>query len=117
MSQVPAQKNLLSLIQAQQPAIAMAIGGKTPEERTRRADRFVRICLTAVRKTPKLMQCTPQSFLAAMMICAQPILSPTLPRDSRTSSPTRTSVPFKSAIRVYCSSHIALAWFRASTLT
>lgn len=95
MSQVPTQRNLLSLIQAQQPAIAMAIGGRTPEERTRRADRFVRICLTAVRKTPKLMQCTPQSFLAAMMICAQLDLEPNTPQGLAYLIPYKTECTFQ----------------------
>ena len=80
MSQVPAQRGILELISAQQPAIAMAIGGRTPEERTRRAERFVRISLTAVRKNPKLMACSPQSFLAALMVCAQLDLEPNTPQ-------------------------------------
>ena len=80
MSQVPAQRNLFELVQAQQPAIAMAIGGRTPEERTRRAERFVRICLTALRQTPRLQQCTPQSFMASLMVCAQLDLEPCTPQ-------------------------------------
>ena len=95
MSQVPAQRNLFELIQTQQPAIAMAIGGRTPEERTRRAERFVRICLTAVRKTPKLMQCTPQSFLAAMMICAQLDLEPNTPQGLAYLIPYKTECTFQ----------------------
>ena len=79
MSQI-APRTIPELIAAQQPAIAMAVGGKNPEERRRRAERFVRICLTAVRKDPKLMQCTQQSFAAALMICAQLDLEPNTPQ-------------------------------------
>lgn len=35
------------------------------------ADRFLRVVLTEVRKTPKLAQCTPASFLGAVMTAAQ----------------------------------------------
>src|SRR3990167_6708687 len=31
------------------------------------ADRMVRVACTAAQKTPKLLQCTPQSFLLAML--------------------------------------------------
>lgn len=34
------------------------------------ADKMARICLTALRVTPKLQQCSPQSFLGAMMSAA-----------------------------------------------
>ena len=89
------QRSILELIQAQQPAVAMAIGGNTPVERTRRAERFVRICLTAVRKTPKLAQCTPQSFLAAMMICAQLGLEPNTPQGLAYLIPYKTECQFQ----------------------
>ncbi len=82
MTQVPAKKpnTIGELIKAQIPAIAMAVGGKTPDERKRRAERFARICLTAVRNTPKLANCTMESFAAAMMICAQLDLEPNTPQ-------------------------------------
>ncbi len=41
--------------------------------------RFTRIALTAVRTNPKLAQCTPASFLAAMMTAAQLGLEPNTP--------------------------------------
>jgi len=41
-----------------------------------RTDRFNRICMTALRRTPKLMQCTPVSLLGALMECAQFGLEP-----------------------------------------
>lgn len=68
------------LIKAQLPAIAMAIGGSTPQERKRRSERFARVCLTAVGKEPKLKNCTTQSFAAAMMTCAQLNLEPNTPQ-------------------------------------
>ena len=68
------------LIQKQIPAIAMVVGGSTKAERERRAERFARICLTAVRNTPKLANCTMESFAASMMICAQLDLEPNTPQ-------------------------------------
>ena len=41
-----------------------------------RTDRFDRICVTALRRSPKLMQCTPVSLLGALMECAQMGLEP-----------------------------------------
>ena len=68
------------LITAQMPAIAMVIGGSTPAERQRRAERFARIALTAVRQNPKLAQCTQESFASALMTCAQLDLEPNTPQ-------------------------------------
>jgi len=42
-------------------------------------ERFTRITLSAISNTPKLAQCTPQSFLAAMMNAAQLGLEPNTP--------------------------------------
>ena len=42
-------------------------------------ERFTRIALSAVSNTPKLAQCTPKSFLAAMMNAAQLGLEPNTP--------------------------------------
>lgn len=39
-------------------------------------DRFLRIALTAIRQTPKLLDCTPQSLVAALMQSAQLGLEP-----------------------------------------
>ncbi|MCR5256896.1 MAG: recombinase RecT [Desulfovibrio sp.] len=58
---------------------ARAIGGATPQEQQRRAERFSRICVTAFRQTPKLQQCSPASVLGAMMTCAQLGLEPNTP--------------------------------------
>ncbi len=85
MTQAPAlaAKNpptIAELIQAQTPAIALVVGGSTPAERQRRAERFSRIALTAVRQNPKLAQCTQASFAAALMTCAQLDLEPNTPQ-------------------------------------
>ena len=71
---------IADLITAQMPAIAMVIGGSTPAERQRRAERFARIALTAIRQNPKLAQCTQESFAAALMTCAQLDLEPNTPQ-------------------------------------
>lgn len=42
-------------------------------------ERFTRIALSALNTTPKLRECTPISFLAAMMNCAQLGLEPNTP--------------------------------------
>ena len=44
------------------------------------SDRFARVCLTAIRRTPKLAQTKPESLLAALMTCAQLGLEPNDPR-------------------------------------
>lgn len=42
-------------------------------------DRFQRIVLTAINSNPKLQECTPQSFLGAMMTAAQLGIEPNTP--------------------------------------
>jgi recombination protein RecT len=58
---------------------ARAIGGATPQEQQKRAERFARVCVTAFRQNPKLQQCTAGSILGAMMVCAQLDLEPNTP--------------------------------------
>lgn len=72
--------NLPDLIVRSKPQFALAIGGSTPAQRQERAERFTRICLTAMRQTPKLAQCEPASILGAMMTCAQLNLEPNTPQ-------------------------------------
>ena len=72
--------SLPDLIMRSKPQFALAIGGSTPAQRTERAERFTRICLTAMRQTPKLAQCEPASILGAMMTCAQLNLEPNTPQ-------------------------------------
>lgn len=42
-------------------------------------ERFTRMAMTAVTQTPKLQQCTPQSFIGAMLTAAQLGLEPNTP--------------------------------------
>lgn len=72
--------NLPDLIVRSKPQFALAIGGSTPAQRQERAERFTRICLTAMRQTPRLSQCEPASILGAMMTCAQLNLEPNTPQ-------------------------------------
>ena len=75
-----ANNNLPDLIMRSKPQFALAIGGSTPAQRQERTERFTRICLTAMRQTPKLAQCEPASILGAMMTCAQLNLEPNTPQ-------------------------------------
>lgn len=59
------QKNLKALITQMTPAIEKALPSViTPE-------RFTRMVFTAISANPELANCSPQSFLGAMMQCAQ----------------------------------------------
>lgn len=58
---------------------ARAIGGATPQEQQRRAERFARVCVTAFRQNPELQKSSPASILGAMMTCAQLGLEPNTP--------------------------------------
>lgn len=59
------KKTMQAYIKAMEPAIKKALPSViTP-------DRFTRMVLSALSSTPKLAECSPQSFLAAMMTAAQ----------------------------------------------
>ena len=59
------KKTMRAYIKAMEPAIKKALPSViTPE-------RFTRMVLSALSATPKLAECSPQSFLAAMMTAAQ----------------------------------------------
>ena len=59
------KKTMQAYIKAMEPAIKKALPSMiTPE-------RFTRMVLSALSSTPKLAECSPQSFLAAMMTAAQ----------------------------------------------
>lgn len=65
--------SLKGLIKAMEPEIKKALPSViTPE-------RFTRMVFTALSSIPKLQQCTPQSFLGAMMQAAQLGLEPNTP--------------------------------------
>jgi recombination protein RecT len=58
----------------QSPAVLAQIAKALPRHLT--ADRLIRIATTELRKIPKLAQCSPQSFLGAVIQCAQLGLEP-----------------------------------------
>ena len=66
-------------IMAMKGEFARAIGGATPAEQQRRAERFARVCVTAFRQSPALQNCSLPSILGAMMTCAQLGLEPNTP--------------------------------------
>lgn len=67
------KKTLQNYIKQMQPGIEAALPSvMTPE-------RFTRITLTALSTNPKLQDCSPQSFLGAMMTAAQLGLEPNTP--------------------------------------
>lgn len=76
-AQVP--MSMENQIQRMKMEFARAIGGATPQEQQKRAERFTRICITAFRQNPDLQKCSPASILGAMMTCAQLNLEPNTP--------------------------------------
>lgn len=64
------QPSLTTLIEQMRPQMARAL----PKHMD--PDKLARIALTLLRQTPKLGQCTPESFLGALMTCAQVGLEP-----------------------------------------
>ena len=69
-----------AMIEKQIPGFAMVVSGATQQERQKRAERFARICLSAVRQTPHLAECSMQSVATAMMTAAQLDLEPNTPQ-------------------------------------
>lgn len=61
---------LVPLIERMKPEIARVLPNRMDP------DRLARIATTVARKTPNLMKCTPESFLGALMTCAQLGLEP-----------------------------------------
>lgn len=62
--------NIRALLEKSKAQMAMAL----PKHLT--ADRLLRVAMTSIQKTPELMDCTPQSLLACVMMCAQLGLEP-----------------------------------------
>jgi len=77
MSQMTLQQNrssgLARRLEQMKPQLARALPGQFPPER------MLRIVLTAVRKNPRLLECTEESFFGSIMICAQLGLEPETP--------------------------------------
>lgn len=67
------KKSMMALIQTMKPQIEKAL----PSVLT--GERFTRMVLTALSTTPQLAECTPQSFMGAMMQAAQLGVEPNTP--------------------------------------
>lgn len=61
---------LLDTLEGMRPQIARALPSMVEP------DRFIRVALTTLRRTPKLLQCTPESVLGGLMTSAQLGLEP-----------------------------------------
>lgn len=74
MSNLPAKASKIAdirtLLERSRKQMEMAL----PKHLT--ADRLLRVAMTSIQRTPKLMDCTPQSLLACVMTCAQLGLEP-----------------------------------------
>lgn len=68
-----AKTGVAGLVEQMAPQFARALPAHIPQER------FVRLALTALRQSPGLAKCTPESFLGALMTCAQLGLEPNTP--------------------------------------
>ncbi len=77
--QVPAHRprNVAEMLLHDQ-GLRQSIGNALPKHIT--PDRMARVCLTALRRNPKLLQVKPESLLAAIMVCSQLGLEPNDPR-------------------------------------
>ena len=60
-------KTLFQLMELQMGEIAKAL----PNKNTADAERYVRVVQTLIRKTPKLLECSPASFFGAVLTAAQ----------------------------------------------
>jgi recombination protein RecT len=63
-------KTIYDLIERQKPKLEKVVG------QTIGVERFTRTVLTEIRRTPKLLECSPESLLGAMMLAAQLGLEP-----------------------------------------
>lgn len=63
-------KTIRDLLERAKPQIALAV----PKHLT--PERLLRVGMTAIQRTPKLLECDPQSLLASLMQCAQLGLEP-----------------------------------------
>ncbi len=68
-----AKSGVAGLIEQMGPQFARALPAHIP------AERFTRLALTALNSNPALKRCTPESFLGALMTCAQLGLEPNTP--------------------------------------
>jgi len=72
---VPAKKTMMTVVETlQSPQMLAQLKMALPKHVT--AERLARIALTQLRQTPKLLECTRESLLGAIMQCAQLGLEP-----------------------------------------
>jgi recombination protein RecT len=64
------QMTVLHLIERQKPELEKALAGAMD------VDRFARVVLTQIRRTPALLDCSPESLIGGMMLSAQLGLEP-----------------------------------------
>lgn len=86
-------KTTVELINALKPELMRVLPKHIPVER------MIRISITAVRANPKLQQCTPVSFLAALMQAAQFGLEPNTPLGQAYLIPYGNEVQFQIGYR------------------
>lgn len=76
------------LVESMGPQFARALPAHIP------AERFTRLALTTLRTNPELAKCDPQSFLGALMTCAQLGLEPNTPTGEAYLVPFKGEVAF-----------------------
>lgn len=75
LKEQPAQKTQLTIRQhLMSDGLKAQIAAALPKHMS--ADRMARVALTTINKTPKLAQCTQESFFSALMTCSQLGLEP-----------------------------------------
>ena len=73
MAKQPVKPQMVTMLEQMQPEIRRALPSHIKPERMQR------VLLSALRSTPKLMECTPSSFFAAVLQAAQLGLEPNTP--------------------------------------
>jgi recombination protein RecT len=98
------KKTIQDLIKVMAPEIKKALPAViTPE-------RFTRMVLSALSKTPELQQCSPQSFLGAMMTAAQLGLEPNTPLGQAYILPFRNHGKYECQFQIGYQGLLELAW-------
>ena len=64
MVEMTPKKNLQMLMKKSWPRIASVVGNNISP------DRLYQMCVSAINKTPKLAECSPQSVLSCFMTCS-----------------------------------------------
>lgn len=98
------------MIENQASQIALVVSGSTPKERQQRAEKFGRICFTAVRNTKHLSECSIESLAAAMMTSAQLGLEPNTPQGLAYLIPYKTKRGYECQFQVGYKGLLQLAY-------